>query len=116
MKDVVVDTPATLAPAKSKIVYEPLGCVLIIGSWNYPIFTTLGPLVNAIAAGNVAIIKPSEISLYTSNIMKKLIFRYLDSNCYIPLEGQIEVAKALTSKRFDLICFTGSTEKGKLVA
>lgn len=116
MKDVIVDTPMTVGPARSKIVYEPLGCVLIIGSWNYPLFTTLVPLVNAIAAGNVAIIKPSEASAFTSNVMKKLIFRWLDTNCYVPLEGQAEIAKALTAKKFDLICFTGSTEKGKLVA
>lgn len=116
MKDVSVDTPMTVGPAKSRIVYEPLGCVLIIGSWNYPIFTTLGPLVNAIAAGNVAIIKPSEISAHTSNMIKRLIFRWLDSSAFIPIEGQVEVAKALTSKKFDLICFTGSSEKGKLVA
>jgi aldehyde dehydrogenase (NAD+) len=116
MADVVVDTPMTVGPARSRIVYEPLGCVLIIGSWNYPLFTTLIPLVNAIAAGNVAIIKPSELAPHSSNIMKKLIFKWLDSNCFVPVEGKIEVAKALTSKKFDLICFTGSTDKGKLVA
>lgn len=115
-KDECVDTPMLIGPASSRIVYEPLGVILVIGSWNFPILTTIGPLINVIAAGNVAIIKPSEISPNTSNMLKKLICRWLDSNCYVPVEGHVEVAKALTSKKFDCICFTGSSEKGKLVA
>jgi aldehyde dehydrogenase (NAD+) len=87
MKDESLDTPMSLGPAKSRIVYEPLGTVLVVGSWNFPIFTTIGPLVSAIAAGNTAVIKPSELAPFTSNILKKLIFRYLDTNAYAPIEG-----------------------------
>jgi len=87
MKDESLDTPMSLGPATSRIVYEPLGTVLIVGSWNFPIFTTIGPLVSAIAAGNTAVIKPSELAPFTSNILKKLIFRYLDTNSYAPIEG-----------------------------
>ncbi len=114
--DECVDTPTLIGPAKSRIVYEPLGVVLIIGSWNFPLYTTLGPLIHAIAAGNCAIIKPSEISAHSSNMMKRFIMRQLDMQCFVVIEGQVEVAKSLTSKKFDMICFTGSTDKGKLVA
>lgn len=116
MQEISVDTPVLIGPAKSKIVYEPLGVVCIIGSWNYPIFTTLGPLVNAIAAGNCAVIKPSEIAPYTLLKLKSFVIRNLDMSSYVCIEGQIEVSKALTATKFDLICFTGSSEKGKLVA
>ncbi len=116
MAEEVVETPMLIGPAKSKIIYEPLGVVLIIGSWNFPLFTTIGPLIEAIAAGNTAIIKPSELSPFSCRIMKKLVVLALDSSCYTVVEGKVNVAISLTSKKFDLICFTGSSEKGKLVA
>ena len=87
-----------------------------MGSWNYPIFTTVGPLVDVIAAGNLAVIKPSEMSINSSKIIKRLLSRALDTSCYACIEGAVEVAKACTSTKFDLIVFTGSGEKGKLVA
>lgn len=105
-----------VGPGKSKIVYEPLGVVLVIGSWNFPLYTTLGPLIHVIGAGNTAVIKPSEISANTSNAMRKFVARFLETSAYAVVEGKIEVAKALTSKKFDSICFTGSSEKGKIVA
>ena len=73
MQDVSVDTPIMCAPAKSRLHYDPLGVVLIIGAWNYPIFTTFEPLVSAIAAGNVCLIKPSENSPNTSNVIKGIV-------------------------------------------
>ena len=115
-KDVSVDTPMLIGPACSKIVYEPLGVVLVMGAWNYPYYTTLGPLVDVIAAGNCALIKPSEFSPNVSKKIKSLIVRYLDSKSYICMEGAVEVAKTLTTKKFDFIIFTGGSEKGKLVA
>ena len=87
-----------------------------MGSWNYPFFTTIGPLIDVIAAGNHCIVKPSELSPHSSRAIKKLIAFSLDSSCYSCCEGAVEVAKALTSTKFDLIIFTGSGEKGKLVA
>lgn len=111
-----VDTPMLLGPARSRIVYEPFGVALIMGSWNFPFFTTIGPLIYAIAAGNCAILKPSEMSPQCSRVMKRLLVRFLDSSAYTVIEGAVQVAIAITSKPFDVICFTGSTEKGKLVA
>lgn len=105
-----------LGPAKSRIVYEPRGVVAILGSWNYPIYTVLSPLVNAIAAGNAAIVKPSELAPYIYKKLKSLFVLHLDNDVYPIIEGQVEVAKALTSAKVDMICFTGSTEKGRLVA
>ena len=111
-----VDTPVFLGPAKSRIVYEPLGVVCIMGSWNFPLYTTIGPLINVIAAGNCAVIKPSEISPNSLLKIKSLITRWIDMQCYACIEGQVEVAKALSNTKFDSICFTGSSEKGRLVA
>jgi len=111
-----VDTPMLLGPARSRIVYEPFGIALVMGSWNFPFFTTIGPLIYAIAAGNCCILKPSEMSPQCSRVMKRLVVRFLDSGSYACIEGAVNVAIAITQKPFDVICFTGSTEKGKLVA
>lgn len=116
MKEICVDTPMSIGPGKSKIVYEPLGVVLIMGSWNFPLITTLRPLINVISAGNCAVIKPSEISKHSSRKIKALIARYLDMNCYACIEGAVQVAIACSNKKFDSIVYTGSSEKGKLVA
>jgi aldehyde dehydrogenase (NAD+) len=116
VKPECVDTPVFLGPAKSRIIYEPLGVVCIMGSWNFPLFTTLSPLVNVIAAGNCAVIKPSELAPNTLRKIKALLTRNLDLQCFACVEGQVEVAKALSNAKFDKICFTGSSEKGKLVA
>lgn len=66
MKDECVDTPLFLGPAKSYLQKEPLGVVAVIGSWNYPIATAVGPIITAIAAGNCALLKPSEMAPYTA--------------------------------------------------
>jgi aldehyde dehydrogenase (NAD+) len=76
--DIVVDTPMFLGPARSKIQYEPLGVVCIMGSWNFPYFTTIGPLIYAIAAGNCCIVKPSEIGPNCLLKIKSLMTRWLD--------------------------------------
>lgn len=78
-----------LGPARSKIVYEPLGVVCVMGSWNFPIYTTIGPLIHVIGAGNTAVIKPSEIAPHTLMKIKALCTRWLDMNCYVCIEGQI---------------------------
>jgi aldehyde dehydrogenase (NAD+) len=82
-----VDTSLLLAPAKSSIQYEPLGTLLVIGSWNYPVMLTLAPLISVIAAGNCCIVKPSEISAHCSQVMKKLIDEYCDPNHVQCIEG-----------------------------
>jgi aldehyde dehydrogenase (NAD+) len=116
MKDVELDTPLLLAPSKTRIRYEPLGVVLIYGSWNYPYVVTLKPICQAITAGNCAIIKPSEMAPHASAVIKTLVEKYLDPDCFAVIEGGPEVAMEVQKHPFDLICFTGSTQKGKLVA
>lgn len=73
-----VSTPLHLALGKSEIQYEPLGQVLIISPWNYPFYLSLMPLVSALAAGNRAIIKPSEFSVHTSQLLQELINNNFD--------------------------------------
>lgn len=116
MRDVYFDPPVLFAPNTNKIRYEPLGVALIFGSWNFPYYVNLKPLAQAIATGNCAIIKPSEMSPNSSNAIKKLVEKYLDANCYRVLLGGVDLSIQITKYPFDLICFTGSTEKGKLVA
>ena len=116
MKDETRDTPLMLAPAKTMVRYEPLGVVLIFGSWNYPYVVSLKPLCQAITSGNCAVIKPSEMSPASSTIIRKLVEKYMDRDCFAVIEGGIEIASKICDYPWDLICFTGSTMKGKLVA
>ena len=116
MRDVYFDPSLIFFPNSTKIRYEPLGVALIYGSWNFPYFVTLKPLANAIAAGNCAIIKPSEMSPKSSGIIQKIVQKYLDNDCYRVILGDVNVSIQIGKFPFDLICFTGSTEKGKLVA
>jgi aldehyde dehydrogenase (NAD+) len=111
-----VDTPLVIGPGRSYIQPEPYGVALIVGPWNYPVSTCVPYLATAIASGNCCIVKPSEMSAHTSNVIAELVDKYLDKDCYRCIEGQVEVAKAIIKEKFDLIVFTGSTEKGKLVA
>ncbi|XP_047246977.1 aldehyde dehydrogenase family 3 member A2-like isoform X1 [Girardinichthys multiradiatus] len=94
---------------------EPLGVVLIIGPWNYPWSLTLLPLVGAIAAGNAAILKPSEISSNSSKVIEEFLPLYLDQDLYQVVEGGVPEAQELLKQRFDHIFYTGSTAVGKLV-
>ncbi|KAM4531013.1 aldehyde dehydrogenase family 3 member B1 isoform 1-T2 [Odontesthes bonariensis] len=87
---------------------EPLGVVLIIGPWNYPLQLLLLPMVGAIAAGNCVVIKPSEISSATDSLVAELIPKYLSQDCYAVVRGGAEETKALLQNRFDHIFYTGS--------
>ncbi|KAK2831331.1 hypothetical protein Q7C36_016417 [Tachysurus vachellii] len=93
---------------------EPLGVVLIIGAWNYPIAVTLQPLVGAIAAGNAAVVKPSEVSVHTAKVME-LLHMYLDPEMYHVVTGGVPETQELLKQRFDHIFYTGSSTVGKLV-
>ncbi|PZO18282.1 MAG: aldehyde dehydrogenase family protein [Leptolyngbya foveolarum] len=110
-----VGIPLPFQPAKGKVVPEPLGVVLIISPWNYPFHLAIGPLVSAIAAGNCAIVKPSEIAPYTSKLLYQLIGRTFADDYVMAIEGDAETAKALLAEPFDHIFFTGSSTVGKLV-
>lgn len=94
---------------------EPLGVVLIIGAWNYPWAVTLQPLVGAIAAGNAAVIKPSEISSHSAKVMEELLPKYLDKDLYPVVTGGVPETQELLKQRFDHIFYTGNSAVGRLV-
>ena len=102
--------------AKSRIHREPVGVVLIIGPWNYPFQLLLAPLIGALAAGNCAILKPSEITPRCSAVVAELIPRYLDPDGVRVIEGGVAETTALLEQKFDHIFFTGSTTVGRVVA
>jgi aldehyde dehydrogenase (NAD+) len=116
MADISEETELLLAPATTKTRYEPLGVCAIYSAWNYPIMGALKPLVQCITTGNAAIVKPSEIAPETSKVIKKFIDRCLDNQFYRCIEGGVDVAVELNKAPLDLICFTGSTQVGKIVA
>ncbi|GAB2511810.1 aldehyde dehydrogenase (NAD+) [Paramicrobacterium agarici] len=111
-----VSVPLVLAPASAKTVYEPLGTVLIMGPWNYPVQLILAPLIGALAAGNAVVLKPSELAPATSEAIAALVPAYLDDRAVAVVEGDAEVASQLLAQRFDHIFFTGSTAVGRIVA
>ncbi|MGB3207468.1 MAG: aldehyde dehydrogenase [Crinalium sp.] len=110
-----VKTPLIQFLASSQIYPEPLGIVLIIGAWNYPFQLMITPLVGAIAAGNCAILKPSELAVNTSQVLSNIINKTFDANFIHVIEGGKETTQELLSEKFDHIFFTGSTEVGKIV-
>jgi aldehyde dehydrogenase (NAD+) len=104
-------------PSSSKIVKEPLGVVLIIGPWNYPFQLLFNPLIGAIAAGNCAVVKPSEFTPATNEVMKMIITETLPNDYILFVEGNGEdvIPAMMKGFRFDHIFFTGSTTVGKLI-
>ncbi|HAT4284339.1 TPA: aldehyde dehydrogenase [Clostridium perfringens] len=112
-----VKTPLVQFPAKSFIQLEPYGVVLIIGPFNYPFMLTMDPLIGAIAAGNTAVIKPSESAPETSKILKEILEKVFDEKYVLhvnPERGK-EVVEELLKEKFDYIFFTGSATIGKIV-
>ncbi|MEX1220939.1 MAG: aldehyde dehydrogenase family protein [Idiomarina sp.] len=102
-------------PGRSEIRPEPLGVVLILGAWNYPLQLLLSPLVAATAAGNCAVIKPSELAPATAALLEKLIPDYLSGSCVRIVTGDAEIASKLLEQRFDHIFYTGGSRVGKIV-
>lgn len=94
---------------------EPLGVALIIGAWNYPYLVTLCPLIGAIAAGNCAILKPSELAPHSATAMATMVSRYLDQSCIRVVLGGVEQTQVLLKGDVDKIFYTGSTMVGKIV-
>ncbi|BCL37865.1 aldehyde dehydrogenase [Nostoc sp. MS1] len=109
------DVPLDFFSYSAKIYPEPLGVVLIISPWNYPFGLIISPLVGAIAAGNCAIIKPSELAPHTSNLVVELITKYFPSEYIAVVEGGVETSQELLANKFDHIFFTGGTSIGKIV-
>jgi aldehyde dehydrogenase (NAD+) len=103
-------------PSKDYIYKEPYGKVLIISPWNYPFQLALCPLISAFAAGNQVVLKPSELTPKTSEIIQKIVAKAFAKKDVEVKEGGIEVSQQLLSERWDYIFFTGSVAVGKIVA
>ncbi|KAF9183914.1 aldehyde dehydrogenase 3, member A2 [Haplosporangium sp. Z 27] len=94
---------------------DPLGMVLIIGAWNYPLSLLLAPAVGAIAAGNTVVLKPSEVSPNTAELLTRLLPSYLDQRAYRIINGAVEETTLLLEIKFDHIFYTGSGQVGKII-
>lgn len=110
-----VRTPLYLFPGKSKIQKEPYGSVLILGPYNYPVQLLAEPLVGAIAAGNCAVLKPSELTPHVSKAMYQIVHSTFKEEYIACVEGGGEVNQELLSQKFDYIFFTGSERVGRIV-
>lgn len=115
MKEEKVKTPIAQFPSISKKIKEPLGKVLIIAPWNYPILLSLQPLIGAIAAGNCCVIKPSEYAPYSAQVLKKIIGEIYPSHYIAVINGDRKVGEKLLTKKFDHIFYTGGERVGKIV-
>lgn len=110
-----VTTPMTAKPGKSWIQPEPLGIVLVIGAWNYPVQLTLAGMTAAISAGNCVVIKPSELAPATSALLARRVPEYLDPDCVKVVEGAVAETTALLELPFDHILYTGGGNVGRIV-
>ena len=110
-----VSLPWEQLPGRGQIYPEPLGVVLIISPWNYPFLLAISPLVGAIAAGNCAILKPSEISSHTSRAMAYIVENTFEPDYIAVVEGGIDASQALLAEKFDHIFFTGGAQVGKII-
>ncbi|RCW73173.1 aldehyde dehydrogenase (NAD+) [Saliterribacillus persicus] len=110
-----VKTPLTHTGSKSYIYAQPYGVALIIAPWNYPVQLALSPLIGAIAAGNCVILKPSEMTPHTANILEKIINAVFDEAYIRVVQGDKDVSQALLDQHFDYIFFTGSVPVGKII-
>ncbi|ADU29065.1 aldehyde dehydrogenase [Evansella cellulosilytica] len=108
-------TPFTHLGSKSYIYKHPYGVTAIIAPWNYPFQLAIAPLIGAIGAGNTAILKPSELTPYTSSIIRELIAETFDEKYVAVVEGDTEASKDILKEKLDYIFFTGSVQVGKEV-
>jgi aldehyde dehydrogenase (NAD+) len=107
--------PLAQLPGRCWVQYDPLGVVLIIGPWNYPVYLSLAPLVAAVAAGNCAVLKPSELAPATSALLARLVPLYLDAEAVRVVEGDGQTTQDLLAQGFDHALFTGGTDIGKKI-
>jgi coniferyl-aldehyde dehydrogenase len=105
----------TFKPARGEIRYMPLGVVGVVAPWNYPFQLALIPLVNALAAGNRIMVKPSEFTPHVSALLEKMLNEVFSSDEVVVVQGDAEVGAAFTQLPFDHLIFTGSTSVGKHV-
>ncbi|MDC7235549.1 MAG: aldehyde dehydrogenase [Spirochaetales bacterium] len=102
-------------PARTSVVAEPKGTVLIISPWNYPLQLALAPLTAALAAGNTAVIKTSELAPHVSTVLSRMIGSTFDPGLVTVVEGGVEETTDLLTNKFDHIFFTGSTRVGRII-
>jgi aldehyde dehydrogenase (NAD+) len=102
-------------PSANYIYKEPYGTVLIISPWNYPFQLLFAPAIGAIAAGNTAVLKPSELAPHTAALVNRMVTDHFDPNVLTVVEGAVPETQTLTSLPFDYIFFTGSTPVGKII-
>ncbi|MFH0856584.1 MAG: aldehyde dehydrogenase family protein, partial [bacterium] len=110
-----VKGPRSFFFSKGKIIYEPFGITLIIGPWNYPFALAICPLIAAIGAGNCAVIKPSEISSHTAQVIDEMISKYFKPEYIAVMQGNAAFTGELLTEKFDFIFFTGGTKVGKVI-
>lgn len=106
---------ALFQPAKAFVVYQPLGVVGIITPWNYPVFLSIGPLTTALAAGNRAMVKMSEFTPATNEVIRSMLASVFPQEKVAVITGGIESASHFSEQAFDHLLFTGSTQVGKKV-
>lgn len=109
------DVPWQFWPARARVMYQPLGVAGILSAWNYPLFLTLGPLSSALAAGNHAMIKPSELAPRTAEFIRGMIAELYPPEYVTVITGDAGVASEFARLPFDHLLFTGSERVGKLV-
>ncbi len=114
MKPERIGPPVPLV-GSARILREPLGTVLIIAPWNYPVGLLLAPAAGAIAAGNTMVLKPSEVTPHTSAVLARLVPEYMDSEAIALVEGGVEETTALLDERWDHIMYTGNGRVAEIV-
>ena len=110
-----VHAPLVTKPSRAYIVPEPLGVVLVVAPWNYPVQLLLAPMIGAIAAGNCVVAKPSDVSAHTSAVLARLLREYLDRECVAVVEGGATENQALFAAPFDHILYTGNGHVARVV-
>lgn len=116
MKPRRVPTAMTYLPGRSRLLRQPLGVIGIISPWNYPLQLALAPLVGALAAGNRAMLKPSELTPRLSEVLRRRIAEVFAEDEVAVVVGDADVGKAFSALPFDHLVFTGSTAVGRIVA
>ena len=115
MKPLRVRAGFNFLPARARIIFQPLGVVGILGAWNYQTYLSLSPLVDAIAAGNHAMVKPSELAPRTAGVLKRMMAALFPEEYVAVVTGDARLAAEFASLPFDHLLFTGSTRVGKQV-
>lgn len=110
------DIPLTNSLLNPRIKKEPLGTVLVIGAYNFPVQLSLGPMIGAIAAGCTVVLKPSEVSPATAMVLKEMIEKCLDPSAFTVVNGGVPETTALLNEKWDKIFYTGNPAVGTIIA